>query len=805
MCDVDGSTKKAFARLPTTVKPIKVVLDVFYYTVDYDVIDLDRFRFEGTERVDVSIVEATSTITCHAVELWVHSVSLAIHHDDSPGTVVAADEVRYITKDEAVTFVFPLTIPAGSKATLSLQFHGILNDKLKGFYRSQYTQDGELRTMAVTQFEACDARRALVCWDEPAIKASFQLSMVTPVDREAISNTPVLSTLVRPSKSNPKRLEKVWQFDETPVMSTYLLGMVVGEFDFVSGFTKEGVVVRVYTPVGRSDRGKFALRVATQCLSFFTEKFGIPYPLAKLDMLAIPDFDAGIRTLPSFELFVQDITMATAMQKDAMESSHPIEVIVHHPDEVDQIFDVISYAKGASVIRMLANFIGVDKFYVGMHNYLTKFAYGNAKTVDLWQALEAASGLNITAMAHTWTTQMGFPVVTVTKDGPTISLTQQRFLANGAEDTVSKWDVPLTYITPSAGVHNAGIWVASQPSIRLDIGDAPWVKVNASQTGFYLVNYPSELWTALETPVAQLELDTVDRVSLLHSIFVLARAGLVATTDALQFSQAYAAEPEYLVWKELSENLAVYLRLFKHETWFPAFQAYIQRLYSNVMAQLTWNALPTDNDLTTNFRRDVIAMLAAAKDPAVAAEASTRFHASLASPSSLSADLRSIVYSIHVRTAPDSDAAFSHLQHVYETSNFIEEKLDVLGALGRFSSHALKSRALEWAVANVRSQDIQYVFGSVSADGSTVAWEYVQAQWDALSAKYSQVVVGRILCASIASFQTESDASAVEAFLVGRPQGAFARPLATVLENIRTKAAMYARDVEPLAAWIQTL
>ncbi|RHY85163.1 hypothetical protein DYB35_013959, partial [Aphanomyces astaci] len=262
------------------------------YTVDYDVIDLDRFRFEGTERVEVDIVEATSTITCHAVELWVHSVTLSVHGQDV--APVEADEIRYIAKDESVTFVFPSTIPAGSKATLSLSFHGILNDKLKGFYRSQYTQDGESRTMAVTQFEACDARRALVCWDEPAIKASFQLSMVTPVDREAISNTPVLSTLVRPSKTNPKQLEKRWQFDETPVMSTYLLAMVVGEFDFVSGFTKEGVVVRVYTPVGRSERGQFALKVATQCLSFFTHKFGIPYPLAKLDMLAIPDFNAGI-------------------------------------------------------------------------------------------------------------------------------------------------------------------------------------------------------------------------------------------------------------------------------------------------------------------------------------------------------------------------------------------------------------------------------------------------------------------------------------------------------------------------------
>ncbi|KAF0711006.1 hypothetical protein As57867_005406, partial [Aphanomyces stellatus] len=215
-----------------------------------------RFRFEGSERVDVSIVQTTNTITCHAVELWVHSVSLAIEG----GKTLACEEIRYIEKDESVTFVFGETVPAGTNAVLKLSFHGILNDKLKGFYRSQYTQDGETRTMAVTQFEACDARRALVCWDEPAVKAKFQISMVTPVDREAISNTPVLSTSVRQSKLNLKIQEKHWQFGETPIMSTYLLGMVVGEFDFVSDYTKEGVLVRVYTPVGRSERGQFALK-----------------------------------------------------------------------------------------------------------------------------------------------------------------------------------------------------------------------------------------------------------------------------------------------------------------------------------------------------------------------------------------------------------------------------------------------------------------------------------------------------------------------------------------------------------------
>lgn len=255
---------------------------------------MDGFRFEGAETIAIAVTEDTNSITCHAVELWVHDVSVTL----ASGASIACDEIRYTKFDESVTFLFPTTLEAGSTATLHLRFHGILNDKLKGFYRSEYTQNGERRVMAVTQFEACDARRAFVCWDEPAIKAKFQISMVTPIDREAISNTHVLSTLVRPVKAahltkNANAFEKKWTFAETPIMSTYLVGMVVGEFDYVSAYTAEGVLVRVYTPVGRSERGRFALDVATKCLSFFTQKFGIPYPLTKLDMLAIPDFNAG--------------------------------------------------------------------------------------------------------------------------------------------------------------------------------------------------------------------------------------------------------------------------------------------------------------------------------------------------------------------------------------------------------------------------------------------------------------------------------------------------------------------------------
>ncbi|RQM23808.1 hypothetical protein B5M09_013361 [Aphanomyces astaci] len=214
-----------------------------------------------------------------------------------------------------------------------------------------------------------------------------------------------------------------------------------------------------------------------------------------------------------------------------------------------------------------------------------------------------------------------------------------------------------------------------------------------------------------------------------------------------------------------------------------------------------------DQELTSNFRRDVIAMLAAANDMAVAAQASARFHTAVAAPASLSADLRSIVYSIHVRTTSEPDAAFEHPPPVFETSVFIQEKLHVLGAAGPVSvCGAQDVRVGVGRVAGgIRSQDNHSVFGRVAADGSTVTWEYVQAKWDALSAQYSQIVVWCILCVSIANCQLEQAAAAVEAFLVGHPQGAFAPPLALFLENIRTVATMYALDVTPLAAWIQTL
>lgn len=164
---------------------------------------------------------------------------------------------------------------------------------MAGFYRSTYKDyKGETKLVASTQFEALDARRAFPCVDEPAAKATFLVSLIVPSHLECFSNMPESSrvTVVK-SNANVEQEELVCvSFLESPKMSTYLLAFCVGEFDFLQAQTEHGVLVKVYAPKGRSGSGKYALECATRCLDAYDDFFGMPYPLPKLDMVAIPEF-----------------------------------------------------------------------------------------------------------------------------------------------------------------------------------------------------------------------------------------------------------------------------------------------------------------------------------------------------------------------------------------------------------------------------------------------------------------------------------------------------------------------------------
>ena len=203
------------------------------------------------------------------------------------GKKMESTSITYEAKKEMATINFGAEIAAGTSGELSIEFEGILNDQMAGFYRSSYKTDaGEERYMAVTQFEATDARRAFPCWDEPAKKATFAVTMVVPNGRQCLSNMPVAEE----TQGDETRTVK---FGTTPIMSTYLLAFVIGEFEAVKQTTQNGVEVAVWTPIGLTAEGAFPLDVAVKTLDYFTDFFDIPYPLPKLDMIAVPDFAAG--------------------------------------------------------------------------------------------------------------------------------------------------------------------------------------------------------------------------------------------------------------------------------------------------------------------------------------------------------------------------------------------------------------------------------------------------------------------------------------------------------------------------------
>ena len=405
--------------LPPNVRPIS-----------YDITlepDLEAFTFLGAETIDVEVLEPTASVELNCIEIAIRSCRLT----PEVGATVAPESTAFDEERETVVFEFDQEVPQG-RASLAIEFSGELNDKLRGFYRSRYTDgEGRERYLATTQLEATDARRAFPCWDEPAVKASFKMTLVAPADLAAVSNMPVESERELPDG------RRAVSFAESPIMSTYLLAFIVGDLSSIEQRADSGTLIRVWTTRGKEEQGRFALETSVRLLAYFNDYFGIPYPLPKLDHLAIPDFAAGamenwgaityretallvdpeqssagtrmiVAAIVSHEMahmwFGDLVTMAwwndlwlnesfaswvgdkavdhlfpewavwtqflvndtnRGLSLDGLKSSHSIEQEVNNPAEIGQLFDAISYSKGATILRMLESFLGAETFRQG--------------------------------------------------------------------------------------------------------------------------------------------------------------------------------------------------------------------------------------------------------------------------------------------------------------------------------------------------------------------------------------------------------------------------------------------------------
>ena len=238
--------------------------------------DFQKDNFTGDETINIHILKPTATVVLNALDIDFHEVTV------SAGGRAQTAQVSVDRARQTATLTVPQPLPAGP-ATLHIRYTGILNDQLRGFYLSKANG----RKYAVTQFESTDARRAFPSFDEPAYKATFDISAVVDRGDTAISNGKIISDTPGPVSG-----KHVIHFSTTPRMSSYLVALAVGDFEYVEG-SADGVPIRVWATPGKKARANYALEVAQQCMKYFDNYFGIKYPFEKLDLIGLPDFAAG--------------------------------------------------------------------------------------------------------------------------------------------------------------------------------------------------------------------------------------------------------------------------------------------------------------------------------------------------------------------------------------------------------------------------------------------------------------------------------------------------------------------------------
>ena len=288
--------------------------DIFpiHYDIEFEP-DFKKFTFSGREKITIQVSRLANKIVLHAVELEIKKCQITWNEKE------IRPKIQLDAKTEKLTIILPHKI--SGTAVLSFDFTGQLNDKLVGFYRSKYEYKGKEKYLATTQFEAADARRAFPCWDEPEAKATFDVSLLVGNNHTAISNMPIIS-------KKKIGIKTLFKFDTTPVMSTYLIYLAVGEFEYISSKSSK-TVIRVITTHGKKHQGKLSLEFTKQFLSYFEKYFKIRYPLPKLDMIAIPDFASGAMENWGAITFRETILLYDPKTSSTETKQHIAEVIAH--------------------------------------------------------------------------------------------------------------------------------------------------------------------------------------------------------------------------------------------------------------------------------------------------------------------------------------------------------------------------------------------------------------------------------------------------------------------------------------------
>ncbi len=837
------------------------------YPTNYKIIlepDFESFTFSGKETIDIVVLKNTKEIILHSKDIKIETVE--IFYDKKQEF---AKNISYDIKREIAKFTFKNLVPKG-KVSLVIVFEGIINDHLRGFYRSKYEVDGQVKHIATTQFEPTDARRAFPCFDEPSHKATFEVSLTIREGHMAISNT--ISGSIRQHEGG----YKIVDFVPTPKMSTYLLAFIIGEFEYIEGKTKSEVKIRVLTTRGKSHQAKFALDVAKKALEFYDDYFDIPYPLPILDLVAIPDFESAAmenwgaitfretailvdedhsslsnkqwvaiviaheiahqwfgnlvtmewwtdlwlnegfasymenlcvdKLFPSW--YIWDLYLAdrygVALRLDSLENSHPIEIEVHHPDEISEIFDMVSYSKGSAVIRMLANYIGEKSFRDGLRHYLKKHSYKNTKTEELWKSFEKVSGKPVKKIMGVWTRKTGYPLISFINERASSKISQQRFFSSRISaiknNTVSIWPTPLE-IKTTGGERK----ILLNKKIEL-FKNTHISRSSATGGSFIRARYDSKTLWGIKGDILKNKLQTVDRLSVVRDLFALAEGGYIKTSVALDFALIYKDESEFIVWSEIASGINKIYNLIVSDKgmaeYTKKYDRYALSLFSPLVKKTGWVKKRGEENKNTFLRSLAISQAAFYGDKKVIASAKKIFMDR--NKKTIDPDIRSAVYASVASSGNNND--WNNFARLYEDEQMHEEKERFGRALTKFKNKKLLAKTLQFSLSKkVRTQDAPFILGSTwaSLHGRDQSWKFVKKNWKVLLNKYGEG--GHFLSRLISPLEAHTkikDLQGAKKFFAKNSAPGANRTIEQAYERIASNVAWLAEDKEDIKEYL---
>ncbi len=725
--------------------------------------NLKTFKFTGKETITLE-TKPTKTIVINSAELKIKNCKLFYKNKELKPKITENKE------EEELTLDFKEDI--SGKCSLYFEFEGIHNDQLVGFYRSKYHVEDEEKFLVTSQFEAADARRAFPCFDHPEYKATFDITIITEKNLVAISNMPVKERKITGNKSS-------FVFGTTPIMSTYLLYLAAGEFEYLED-AKAKVSIRVYTTPGKKDQGKFSLELGRKFLDFYEKYFKIAYPLPKMDLIAIPDFAAGAMENWGAITFRENALLFDTKFSSTATKQRIAEVVAH---------EIAHQWFGNLVTMKWWNDLWLNESFA---TYMaTKAVDVIYPEFDFWSqflsdSTDAAMRLDSMKSSHPIEAKVNTPKeiaeifddISYDKGGSILRMLNhylgEKDFIEGIKNYLNKfryantesvdlWEsfekasgkpvkkmltnwikktgYPMvevkkegknivlfqsrflfekeksddTWMIPLNYIDNEKSVTVLMESEKKTLETKDTIKLNTEQVGFYRVKYPEAMLAELKKQIKEKKLSNIDRWGIQNDFYALCASGDNRVKDYLDLVKTYYNDNDFLVLSDIQDNMH---SIYSH-TFFEKFSPKIKEecvsFAKKNFSILGWEKKKDDPHTYAMLRAKTISFLGRLGDKEITQEAKKRFDLYLKDKSSLVPDLQGAVFS--TISWNGDEKTYELFRQFYKKAKTQEEKIRFMGAMSGFRDEKLIQKAFDFMLSDdIRFSDMIYVMSYLAGN-----------------------------------------------------------------------------------------